>query len=209
MSLLHASTRAAFVETRRRAAPGRDGRAQGALLQMVSHAAFVGAAEAAMLFAVQDLHEMSKRTRRLPLDLRDLTGREDVFRLSGAVKRAADVGAWLRTGPTELRSIARTWFERLRACGDDVRELMHDGQPTACVGDAAFAYVATFKAHVNVGFFHGAALSDPAGLLQGTGKAMRHVKLRPGGKVHEAALLALIHAAYADVRGRLDGEGVS
>jgi hypothetical protein len=37
-----------------------------------------------------------------------------------------------------------------------------------------------FTAHVNVGFFRGAELSDPNGLLQGTGKFMRHVKLRPG-----------------------------
>lgn len=152
---------------------------------------------------------MSESIRRIPLELRGLTGREDVFRLAGAARRDPEVDAWLRTGPTELRSIARTWFERLRACGDDVRELMHDGQPTACVGDAAFAYVATFKAHVNVGFFHGAALDDPAGLLQGAGKAMRHVKLRPGEAVDEGALLALIRAAYADVRGRLGGDSVS
>lgn len=152
---------------------------------------------------------MSKRIRRLPLDLRGLAGRDDVFRLYGAVKRAAEVDAWLRAEPLELRSIARTWFECLRACGGDVRELMHDGQPTACVGDAAFAHVAAFKAHVNVGFFHGATLADPAGLLQGTGKAMRHVRLRPGEPVDDAALRALIHAAYVDVRGRLDGDRVS
>jgi hypothetical protein len=39
---------------------------------------------------------------------------------------------------------------------------MHDGCPTACVGDAAFGYVAAFRDHVNVGFFFGALLQDPA-----------------------------------------------
>ena len=65
----------------------------------------------------------------------------------------------------------------MRACGDDVRELLHDGHPTACVGSAAFCYVSAFTAHVNVGFFLGAELPDPAGLLEGTGIFMRHVKL--------------------------------
>ena len=103
----------------------------------------------------------------------------------------------------ELRRIAEPWFGRMRGCGPDVRELLHDGCPTACVGEAAFAYVAAFTAHVNVGFFHGADLEDPAGLLQGAGKRMRHVKLRRGEQDHAAALEALVTAAYRDVRRRL------
>jgi hypothetical protein len=84
-----------------------------------------------------------------------------------------------------------------------VRELLHDGHPTACVADAAFAYVNAFKAHVNVGFFRGAELADPRGLLEGTGKYMRHVKLRPGGGVDAAALVELIECAYRDIKRRL------
>ena len=80
---------------------------------------------------------------------------------------------------------------------------MHDGCPAACVGDAAFAYVNAFSAHVNVGFVHGAALEDPQGLLEGAGKRMRHVKIRWAQPVNEAALGALIAAAYADMRLRL------
>jgi hypothetical protein len=91
----------------------------------------------------------------------------------------------------------------MRACGADVRELLHDGHPTACVDDAAFGYVNAFRAHVNVGFFHGAVLADPAGLLEGTGKRMRHVKLRRGEHVDAAALSGLIAAAYRDIRVRL------
>ena len=58
----------------------------------------------------------------------------------------------------ELASIARKWFARMSECGTDVRELMHDGYPVACVEDAPFGYVYVFKAHVKVGFFDGAAL---------------------------------------------------
>jgi hypothetical protein len=125
-----------------------------------------------------------------------------LFRLSGAARRDPGVEAWFARGDP-VRLMVEPWFEALRACGEDVTELLHDGCPTACVGDAAFAYTGAFAAHANVGFFHGAALKDPAGLLQGSGKRMRHVKLVWGAPVDEAALRALIAQAYADVRRRL------
>lgn len=128
---------------------------------------------------------------------------ESILRFTGAVKRDVAIDAWLDRQPAALGSIARIWFTRMRECGDDVRELMHDGCPTACVEDAAFCYVNVFTSHVNVGFFHGATLPDPAGLLEGTGKRMRHVKLRPGREVDVDALTALIDAAHLDIRARL------
>jgi hypothetical protein len=103
----------------------------------------------------------------------------------------------------ELGVIAQEWFEVMRACGQDIRELLHDGHPTACVADAAFGYVNAFKAHVNVGFFRGAEIADPEGLLEGTGKFMRHVKLRPGCNVNATALRMLIDTAYTDMKGRV------
>ena len=106
----------------------------------------------------------------------------------------------------ELGAIAQRWFAAMRDCGDDVRELLHDGHPTACVADAAFAYVNAFTAHVNVGFFRGAELADPNGLLEGTGKFMRHVKLRPESEVDATALMKLIDTAYTDMKGRLKAE---
>ena len=102
----------------------------------------------------------------------------------------------------ELGAIARRWFEVMRNCGDDVRELLHDGHPTACVGDAAFAYVNAFKAHVNVGFFRGAEIADPKALLEGTGKFMRHVKLSPERDLEAVALTRLIETAYVDMKAR-------
>jgi hypothetical protein len=121
---------------------------------------------------------------------------DDILRFSGTVKRDSAIDAWFREQAAELGSIAQKWFARMRQCGADVRELMHDGCPVACVADVPFAYVNVFRRHVNVGFFHRAALADRAGLLEGTGKNMRHVKLKPGSEVDAAALDDLIAAAY-------------
>jgi hypothetical protein len=112
----------------------------------------------------------------------------------------------MREHADELGAVAQRWFEVMRACGADVRELLHDGYPTACVADAAFAYVAAFKAHVNVGFFRGAELADPARLLEGTGKFMRHVKLRPDREIDAEAVMKLIETAYTDMKERLKAE---
>lgn len=125
-----------------------------------------------------------------------------LMRFPSSVRRDPSIEAWWREQPDELAAIAQRWFEVMRNCGDDVRELLHDDQPTACVGDAAFAYVDAFTAHVNVGFFLGAEIADPKGLLEGTGKFMRHVKLRPEHDVDTMALRTLIETAYADMKGR-------
>jgi hypothetical protein len=129
-----------------------------------------------------------------------------LFRLSGAVKRDPAIATWMKEHPGELGDIARHWFDVIRGCGDDVVELMHDGAPTACIADAAFAYVNAFKAHVNVGFFRGAQLTDPTGLLEGAGKNMRHVKLTPNDDIDTVALTKLIEVAYADMKQRLEAE---
>jgi len=127
-----------------------------------------------------------------------------LLRFDGAVDRDPAVDAWLTEHDGELGALARQWFAVMRKCGDEVRELLHDGCPVACLGDAPFGYVNVFKAHVNVGFFQGAALADPARLLQGNGKLMRHVKLRPGMAVDAAALGRLIDAAYLDMKDRVE-----
>lgn len=128
---------------------------------------------------------------------------DDILRFPSAVKRDPAIDAWLRAQRDDLRPLVETWFVRMRQCGSDVRELMHDGCPTACVGDAAFGYVNAFKDHVNIGFFFGALLGDPTRLLEGTGKRGRHVKLRPGREVDSEALGRLVEAAYIDIKARL------
>jgi hypothetical protein len=129
-----------------------------------------------------------------------------LFPLPAAIKRDPAVDAWMRKHSGELGSLARRWFDVMRQCGDDVRELLHDGHPTACIGEAAFGYVNSFTAHVNVGFFNGTTIDDPAGLLEGTGRFMRHVKLSPEREVDAAALTSLIEAAYADMKACASGK---
>ena len=129
-----------------------------------------------------------------------------LFRFDNAVRREPAIDVWMRAHPGALGAIAQRWFSVMRDCGGDVRELLHDGHPTACVSDAAFAYVNAFTSHVNVGFFRGAEIADPDGLLEGTGKFMRHVKLGPERDVDGRALTTLIETAYADMKRRLKAE---
>ena len=128
----------------------------------------------------------------------------DILRFNGAVEHDPAIDAWMKQHTGELGAIAKKWFEVMRKCGDEVRELLHDGCPTACLGDAPFAYVNVFTSHVNVGFFQGASLPDPAHLLQGTGKYMRHVKLKPATPTDAEALNTLIEAAYSDIKSRVE-----
>jgi len=129
-----------------------------------------------------------------------------LMRFPSAVGRDPAIEVWMHKHSGELGVIAQRWFEVMRGCGDDVRELLHDGHPTACVADAAFGYVNVFKAHVNVGFFRGAEIADPHGMLEGNGKFMRHVKLRPEHDVEAAALGNLIETAYIDMKRRWKAE---
>jgi hypothetical protein len=129
-----------------------------------------------------------------------------LLRFPGAVERDPAIEFWLNAQAAALGSIARRWFVRMRECGRDVRELLHDGCPVVCVEDAPFGYVNVFRTHANVGFFQGAELADPLGLLEGGGKRMRHVKVKPGADLDPGALGALIDAAYADIKTRLDLE---
>ncbi len=90
----------------------------------------------------------------------------DILRFNGAVERDPAIDRWMKEHAGDLGSIARQWFEVMRKCGDEVRELLHDGCPVACLGDAPFGYVNAFKSHVNVGFFYGSEQRDPAHLLE-------------------------------------------
>ena len=132
------------------------------------------------------------------------TVRTELLRFNGAVERDPAIDAWMKEHEGELGAVAHQWFEVMRRCGDEVRELLHDGCPVACLGDTPFGYVNVFTSHVNVGFFQGASLPDPAGLLQGSGRFMRHVKLMPGTFANTAALSRLIEAAYRDIKSRVE-----
>ena len=130
--------------------------------------------------------------------------KHDILRFNGAVAHDPAIDAWFGRHDGPLGRIAQHWFQVMRSCGDEVRELIHDGCPTACLGDAPFGYVAVFKGHVNVGFFHGAFLRDPAGLLLGSGKRMRHVKITAETEIEAEAMRRLIDSAWADIKARIE-----
>jgi len=127
-----------------------------------------------------------------------------LLRFTGAVKHDPAIDAWMRDHRGPLGDNAQQWFEVMRTCGDEVCELFHDGCPVACLGDFPFGYVNVFTSHVNVGFFQGASLPDPSRLLQGTGKSMRHVKLRPDTPLDSPSVRRLIQAAYSDIKVRVE-----
>ena len=130
--------------------------------------------------------------------------RTELLRFNGTVERDPAIDVWMKEHRGELGAIAHEWFDLMRKCGDEVREVFHDGCPVACLGDVPFGYVNVFTSHVNVGFFQGAALPDPAHLLQGNGKFMRHVKLRPGTATDTASLSRLIETAFSDIKSRVE-----
>jgi len=146
------------------------------------------------------------RVQKIPKEQRRATTRTALLRFDGAVERDPAIDAWMKGRAGTLGVIAQRWFEAMRECGDEVRELLHDGCPVACLGDVPFGYVNVFTSHVNVGFFHGAVLPDPERLLQGTGKFMRHVKLRPGMAINELALGRLIDVAWSDIKARVEND---
>jgi hypothetical protein len=63
-----------------------------------------------------------------------------------------------------------------------------------------YAYIGVQRSHVNLGFYHGSALADPAGLLEGTGRRLRHVKVRSAAEAGSAPLAELLLRAIADRR---------
>lgn len=66
-----------------------------------------------------------------------------------------------------------------------------------------YAYIAPQKNHVNLGFYHGTSLPDPAGLLEGTGKRLRHVKIRTIEDTRSMAVDRLLAEAVDELKRSL------
>jgi hypothetical protein len=86
----------------------------------------------------------------------------------------------------------------------DTYEVPRPGEKAASYGvgpkkmSEAYVYIMPLKDSVNLGFFHGANLEDPKGLLEGTGAKMRHVKIRLLTDVKSAEITALIRDAIRE-----------
>jgi hypothetical protein len=64
-----------------------------------------------------------------------------------------------------------------------------------------YAYIAPQRGYVNLGFYRGTSLPDPVGLLEGTGKGLRHVKIRSLEDAERAEVRELIATAVAERKG--------
>lgn len=127
-----------------------------------------------------------------------------LLRFDGTLPHDPAIDGWFADDPTGLRASVLEWFETMRRSGPDLREVLHDGFPYVCLSDVPFADVNAFSAHANVGFVYGTELDDPTGLLEGTGRLGRHVKLRPQTDVDRDALGDLNAAAHADIGPRIE-----
>jgi hypothetical protein len=96
--------------------------------------------------------------------------------------------------PAPLRAIARALRAQIRAAAPELTETVKWGAP-CYVGQHEVVYFAAYAAHVNLGFYRGAHLDDASGRLEGTGKGLRHVKLRSVRETTAPEIRRLIRAA--------------
>ena len=110
---------------------------------------------------------------------------------------------------TAVESIARKLREIILDDFPEAVEVVRLGDGAASYGigpkkmTESHVYVMPQAGYVNLGFWHGVGLADPEGLLQGTGKKMRHIKVRSIEDAKSAAVRSLIAAALAERRSAL------
>lgn len=107
----------------------------------------------------------------------------------------------LSRGAPPIQDLARQTRALIFEVFPPVVEVLWSGQGIAGYGvgpkkmSEQFCYIAVFKNHFNLGFYYGAELPDPEGLLEGTGALLRHVKISTPARLEDPALRALLEAA--------------
>jgi hypothetical protein len=104
----------------------------------------------------------------------------------------------------ELRAICKSLRRVIASLHKNFVEVVWPRQKIASFGVGPkkmtehYAYIAVLGSHVNLGFYHAASLTDPSGLLEGTGRNLRHVKLRDVASAKSPAVISLLREAIAD-----------
>jgi hypothetical protein len=104
----------------------------------------------------------------------------------------------------DLRPICTSLRRLIASSHGDFVEVVWPRQHIASYGvgpkkmSEHYAYISVQESYVNLGFFHGASLPDPQGLLEGTGKKLRHIKIRSASDIRRAGVAALLRHAIAD-----------
>ena len=110
-----------------------------------------------------------------------------------------------------LAAIARRLRAMIRDVDADTVETVRLGDHAATFGvgpkkmTEGYAYIMPMRGYINLGFYQGALLADPKQLLEGTGKGLRHVKIRSLAEADRPAVRALVAAALARRRGGAAG----
>lgn len=111
--------------------------------------------------------------------------------------------------PTELRPIAKALRRLVLEVDPEAVEVVRLGDQAATYGvgpkkmSEGYAYIAPQKNWINLGFYKGADLPDPSGLMEGTGKKLRHVKIRSLDDVHQEGIRELVGHALTERKGAL------
>jgi hypothetical protein len=100
----------------------------------------------------------------------------------------------------EVQVLVQGTREIIRQVDPDVVETVNPGRGNLAYGPGAkmgdwYCYIAPFKSYMNLGFLRGTELPDPDGLLEGTGKLLRHVKIKSIEDVKRPGVRALLVAA--------------
>lgn len=97
--------------------------------------------------------------------------------------------------PTQ-REVARVLREFLLEAGPELHEEVKWGAP-CYLGRKIVCSISVHRDHTNLEFYHGTSLRDPKGLLEGTGKSLRHVKLHTREDVRPGVLKPLLREAIS------------
>jgi len=117
-------------------------------------------------------------------------------------------GPYVRNDNPRLRRVARALRSFVKKTVPDTRETVNAwGIPTFEAPDPFCFYMAG-RNHVTFGFHFGTSLNDPESLLEGTGKNIRHVKLRTVADLEQKSLRELVLAA-ARLKGKTPMKGMS
>ena len=104
--------------------------------------------------------------------------------------------SWMAGLEPNLRPIAEGLRQLILDACPELEESIKWGNPVF-EKSGKVCYLAATKSYVSLGFFNGAALSDPDGVIEGTGKTIRHIKVRSPGDIQAQRVISWVREAVA------------
>ncbi len=110
--------------------------------------------------------------------------------------KGKDVGAFVMEVEPGKRALIQKLRAFVKAQAPQLKEQIKWGN-ICWIGKSNVCWIIVYKDHVDFGFFKGAELKDSKKLLEGTGKGLRHVKVKAAGDIKEKEFAALLKEAIA------------